>query len=126
MTDPVRSSMIPRSIILVLAGGLLAGAADYAAAETADCRTQLKRQDEQCQMLAEKLAAACPSGTNIKETAQCHALSSEIASTCTRKPCAPPPRKGKRAKAKSKGMGAGMGAGMSGEPSSKPAKKAAP
>jgi hypothetical protein len=98
--------------IVVLLAGLLIGAGN-AAAETADCRTQLKQQDEQCQVLAEKLAAACPSGTNIKETAQCRELSSQIASTCTRKPCAPPPRKGKKAKSKSKGMGG-----------DKPAKKA--
>lgn len=104
---------------LLLAGGLSIGAGN-ATGETADCRAQLKRQDEQCQLLAEKLAAACPSGTNIKETAQCRELSSQIASTCTRKPCAPPPRKGKRAKSKSKGMGAGMGE------RSKPAKKPAP
>ena len=116
--------MTPIRTALLIAGTLLIGAGT-AAAETADCRAQLKRQDEQCQVLAEKLAAACPSGTNIKETAQCRTLSSEIASTCTRKPCAPPPRKGR--KAKSKGMGSGMGAGMSGtETSSKPAKKAAP
>ena len=108
-----------RFALLLLAGGLLIGVGT-AAAEPADCRAQLKRQDEQCQALAEKLAAACPSGTNIKETAQCRALSSEIASTCTRKPCAPPPRKGKKAKSKSKGMGAGMGE------RSKPAKKPAP
>ena len=63
--------------VTLLVGGLLIGAGD-AAAETADCRAQLKRQDEQCQMLAEKLAAACPSGTNIKETADCRALSTEI------------------------------------------------
>ena len=111
-------------IVVLLAGGLLIGAGN-AAAETADCRAQLKRQDEQCQALAEKLAAACPSGTNIKETAQCRELSSQIASTCTRKPCAPPPRKGRKAKSKSKGMGAGMGAGM-GETKSKPAEKTAP
>ena len=120
MTDAVRTSMTSVRIALLLAGGLLIGAGN-AAAETADCRAQLKRQDEQCQVLAEKLAAACPSGTNIKETAQCRELSSEIASTCTRKPCAPPPRKGKKAKSKSKGMGAGMGGG---ETRSKPAKKA--
>lgn len=110
-------------IIFLLAGSLLIGAGD-ATAETADCRAQLKRQDEQCQALAEKLAAACPSGTNIKETAQCRELSAQIASTCTRKPCAPPPRKGKKTKTKS-GMGGMGGAGM-GEPRSKPAKKAAP
>ena len=97
-------------IILLLTGGLLIGAGN-AAAEQADCQAQLKRQDEQCQVLAEKLAAACPSGTNIKETAGCRELSSQIASTCTRKPCAPPPRK---KKSKSKGMGG------------KAAKKAAP
>jgi hypothetical protein len=90
-------------VVLLLAGGLVIGAGS-AIAETADCRAQLKRQDEQCQLLAEKLAAACPSGTNIKETAQCRELSSQIANTCTRKPCAPPPRKGKRSKSKS-GMG---------------------
>lgn len=107
-------------IAFLLAGSLLIGAGS-AAAETADCRAKLKRQDEQCQLLAEKLAAACPSGTNIKETAECRQLSSQIASTCTRKPCAPPPRKRRKAKSKSKGMG---GAGM-GAPRSKPAKKKA-
>jgi hypothetical protein len=89
---------------LLLAGGLSIGAGN-ATAETADCRAQLKRQDEQCQLLAEKLATACPSGTNIKETAQCRELSSQIASTCTRKPCAPPPRKSRKAKSKKGGMG---------------------
>ena len=84
---------------MLLAGGLVFGAGN-ATAEPADCRAQLQRQDEQCQALAEKLAAACPSGTNIKETAQCRELSSQIANTCTRKPCAPPPRKGKKAKSK--------------------------
>lgn len=103
-------------IVFLLAAGVLIGASS-AAAESADCRAQLKQQDERCQVLAEKLAAACPSGTNIKETAQCRELSSQIASTCTRKPCAPPPRKGKRAKSKG---------GMSGSGGSKPAKKAAP
>jgi hypothetical protein len=110
-------------IIFLLAGGLLIGAGN-ATAEPADCKAQLKRQDQQCQVLAEKLAAACPSGTNIKETAQCRELSSQIASTCTRKPCAPPPRKGRKAKSKS-GMGGMSGTGM-GEPRSKPAKKTAP
>jgi len=106
---------------LLLAGGLILGAGN-ATAEPADCRAQLQRQDEQCQALAEKLATACPSGTNIKETAQCRDLSSQIANTCTRKPCAPPPKKGKKGKSKG-GMGAGMsGTGM-GE-RSKPAKKA--
>jgi hypothetical protein len=116
--------MTSRRIALLLAGGLLTGAGN-AAAETADCRAQLKQQDERCQSLAEKLAEACPSGTNIKETAQCRELSSQIANTCTRKPCAPPPRKGRKASSKSKGMGGaakGMGTGM-GE-RSKPAKKA--
>jgi hypothetical protein len=110
-------------IIFLLAGGLLIGVGN-ATAEPADCKAQLKRQDQQCQVLAEKLAAACPSGTNIKETAQCRELSSQIASTCTRKPCAPPPRKGRKAKSKS-GMGGMSGTGM-GEPRSKPAKKTAP
>ncbi len=103
--------------VLLLAGGLVLGAGN-ATAEPADCRAQLQRQDEQCQALAEKLAAACPSGTNIKETAQCREVSSQIANTCTRKPCAPPPRKGKKAKSKKAGMGTGMGE------RSKPAKKA--
>ncbi len=114
--------MIVSLIAMLLAGGFVFGAGN-ATAEPADCRAQLQRQDDQCQVLAEKLAAACPSGTNIKETAQCRELSSQIANTCTRKPCAPT-RKGRKAKSKAKkgGMGAGMGAGM-GE-RSKPAKKA--
>jgi hypothetical protein len=109
--------------IALLAGSLLFGAGP-AAAETADCRAQLKQQDERCQSLAEKLAEACPSGTNIKETAQCRELSSQIANTCTRKPCGPPPRKGKKASSKSKGMSGGMGGKGMGE-RSKPAKKSA-
>jgi len=106
-------------VALLLIGGMTIGVSQ-AAAETMDCRAQLKRQDEHCQMLAEKLAAACPSGTNIKETAQCRELSGQIANSCTRKPCARPTRKRSKASSKSKGMGAGMG-GM-GEPRSKPAK----
>src|SRR5262245_56483907 len=108
-------------IAFLLAGGLLIGA-HIAAAETADCRAQLQRQDEQCQALAEKLAAACPSGTNIKETAQCRELSSQIANTCTRKPCAPPPRKPRKAKSKSKGTAGGTGT----EQRSKPATHGTP
>jgi hypothetical protein len=107
-------------LALLLAGDLIVG---NAAAETADCRAQLTRQDQQCQGLAEKLAEACPSGTNIKETAQCRELSSQIANTCTRKPCAAP-RKGKRAPSRSRGMagmGTGMGSGM-GAAKPKPAK----
>jgi hypothetical protein len=76
----------------------------HAVAESASCQAQLKQQDEQCQALAEKLAEACPSGTDIKETALCRELSNQIASTCTRRPCGPPPRKAKR-KGKKSGMG---------------------
>jgi hypothetical protein len=94
-------------IVLLLASSLLIPAGS-ATAESTDCRAQLKRQDEQCQLLAEKLATACPSGTNIKETAQCREISSQIANTCTRKPCAPP-RKGKRSKSKGMGGMSGMG-----------------
>ena len=108
-------------IVLLLAGSFVFSTGN-ATAEPADCRAQLKRQDEQCQVLAEKLAAACPSGTNIKETAQCRELSSQIANTCTRKPCAPPPRKGKKAKSK-KG---GMGMGERSKPAKKTTTKAAP
>lgn len=82
-------------VALLLLGGMTVGASQ-AAAEAMDCQAQLKRQDQHCQMLAEKLAAACPSGTNIKETAQCRELSSQIANSCTRKPCAPPPRKSRK------------------------------
>lgn len=89
---------------------LLLGCGD-AAAEAASCQAQLKEQDALCQGLAEKLAEACPSGTQIKETAQCRELSNQIANTCTRKPCAPPPRKGKRGRSTGMGKGRGMGMG---------------
>jgi hypothetical protein len=111
-------------VALLLIGGMTIGVGQ-AAAETMDCRAQLKRQDAQCQALAEKLAAACPSGTNIKENVQCRDISNEIAKTCTRKPCAPPPRKRKKATTKSKGMSGksgGMGGGI-GDTLVKPAKK---
>lgn len=80
----------------------LAISAGHALAEAADCRVQLKAQDQRCQVLAEKLATACPTGTNIKSTPQCREISTQIADSCTRKPCAPPPRKGKRTKSKAK------------------------
>lgn len=86
---------------LLLAASLLIGAGN-AQAEPADCRAQLKAQDQRCQVLAEKLATACPTGTNIKATPQCREISTQIADTCTRKPCAPPPRKSKRTKSKAK------------------------
>ncbi len=94
-------------IVFTLAGALLLSTGK-ANSESANCKVQLQQQDEQCQVLAEKLAEACPSGTQIKETAECRELSNEIARTCTRKPCAPPPRKGKRGRAKGMGMGRGM------------------
>ncbi len=109
-------------LILLMAASLLTGLIP-ATAETADCPALLKRQDAQCQALAEKLAAACPSGTNIKENVQCREISNEIASTCTRKPCAPPPRKRRKSTSKSKGgMSGGMGGGIGGT-LVKPAKK---
>ncbi len=83
----------------LLLAASLAIAASQAMAEPADCRVQLKAQDQRCQALAEKLAAACPTGTNIKETVRCRDISAQIADSCTRKPCAPQ-RKAKRAKAK--------------------------
>jgi hypothetical protein len=99
-----------RFVLLVL-GCLLLGGGN-ASAESASCSAQLKAQDTRCQELAERLAEACPSGTNIKETAQCRELSGQIASTCTRKPCAPAPRKGKRSGKAGMGMGAVRGMGM--------------
>jgi len=99
----LRDAMTSIRIPLLLFGALLIGRGD-AVSETASCSAQLKQQDEQCQALAEKLAEACPSGTDIKETAQCSQLSSQIAGSCTRRPCGPPPRKAKR-KAKTSGMG---------------------
>jgi hypothetical protein len=88
--------------VLAIGTSLLLGVGN-SASETADCRQQLKRQDEQCQALAEKMAEACPSGTEIRETAQCSQLSNQIANTCTRRPCGAPPRKAKR-KGKKGGM----------------------
>lgn len=115
--------MIGIRVILLMAASLLIGL-NHATAETADCPALLKRQDAQCQALAEKLAAACPGGTNIKETPRCRELSNEIASTCTRKPCAAPPRKRRKSTSKSKsGMSGGMSGGMGAPRSSTPTKK---
>jgi hypothetical protein len=94
-----------KSIIVVLLV-VTVMATSKADAESADCRAQLKRQDEQCQQLAETLEGVCPGGQNIKDNAECSRISAQIANTCTRKPCAPPPRK---AKSKAKSMGKGMG-----------------
>lgn len=113
--------MIAITLALLLTAIVLLDAGD-AAAESASCQAQLKQQDEQCQALAEKLAEACPSGTNIKETPQCRELSSQIANTCTRKPCAPPPRKKGRGKGRRGSMGMGTGMGM-GKGMAAPAKK---
>ena len=119
---------------IVFAVSLIVGtilAAAEAAAETGDCRAQLQRQDEQCQILGEKLEAACPGGQNIKDNADCRQISTQIANSCTRKPCAPPPRKAKgKGKAMGKGMGKGMGKAtpksMKGDATAKKAKRAAP
>ena len=94
-------------------GGVLLGAR-HAASETAECRAQLQKQDEQCQALAEKRAAACPGGDAATQSTECKQLSSEIAATCTRKPCAPPPRK-----RKIRGMGRGMSAPKKAAPPAK-------
>jgi hypothetical protein len=93
--------MIPIRLALLLVGGLFLLAGN-ASSETAECRAKLKRQEEQCQILAEKRADACP-GEAATHSAACKQLSAEIASTCTRKPCAPA-RKSKR-KGKKGGMG---------------------
>jgi hypothetical protein len=93
-------SMTSIRIAVLLVGGLLIGA-QSAVSETAECRMKLKQQEEQCQVLAEKRAAACP-GESATHSAACKQLSADIANSCTRKPCAPPPRKGKRKKG---GMG---------------------
>jgi hypothetical protein len=85
----------------LVATGVLIYAAQ-AAAETADCRAQLKRQEEQCQLLAEKLEKACPGGQKIKENAECRGISTQIANSCTRNPCAATKKKKAKAKAKSK------------------------
>jgi hypothetical protein len=92
--------MTSARFLVLLLGGLMLYAGQ-AGSETAECRAQLKRQEEQCQALAEKRAAACP-GNETMQSPTCKQLSSEIAGTCTRKPCAPPPRKAKRKKG---GMG---------------------
>jgi hypothetical protein len=88
-------------VALLVAAGVLAGVPG-AGAETADCRAQLKRQEEQCQLLAEKLEKACPGGQNIKDHAECRGISTQIANSCTRNPCAPPKKKKAKTKAKSK------------------------
>lgn len=93
--------MVPIRLALLLAGGLLLFPGNTSS-ETADCRAKLKHQEEQCQILAEKRAEVCP-GESSTHSAACKQLSAQIASTCTRKPCAPA-RKGKR-----KGKKAGMG-----------------
>jgi hypothetical protein len=104
----VRSSI--GSTVLV-AAALIAGAGT-AAAESADCRAQLARQDEQCQVLGEKLEAACPGGQNIKTNADCRQISTQIANSCTRKPCAPARKAKGKGRAKGKAMGKGMGKSM--------------
>jgi hypothetical protein len=102
----IRLALFPTTILALT---LFLGSGN-AVAESASCQAQLKAQDERCQELAEKLAEACPSGTHIKETAQCRELSNQIANTCTRKPCAPA-RKSKRVRGKSTGMGRGRSRG---------------
>jgi hypothetical protein len=97
--------MISTRLIALLVGSLLF-LGRGASAETADCRAKLKAQDERCQILAEKRAAACPGG-DASQSPGCKQLSSQIASTCTRRPCAPP----RRTKRK-KGMGMSPGTGM--------------
>jgi hypothetical protein len=57
-----------------------------AVAAPASCPALVK-QDEECRTIAEKRQALCPEGGS---SAECRALSEQIAGKCTRSPCAAP------------------------------------
>jgi hypothetical protein len=84
-----------------LVGGLMSAASGGAAAQD-NCSALLKRQEEQCQQIAERLQSLCPSGEasrTAEKRAECGKLVDQLKGQCTRKPCGAAPR---RAKAKKK------------------------
>jgi hypothetical protein len=70
---------------LFLLAGLMSFATDALAAP-ASCPALVK-QDEECRAIAEKRQSLCPEGGS---SAECRALSEQIAGKCTRSPCAAP------------------------------------
>ena len=94
----------PRVALLLLAG-ILTAAAGGAAAETADCRAQLKQREVECRNIAEKRSSLCPdaqAAANPARAAECRMLSDQLKNLCTRRPCGAPVKKAKAKKAKPK------------------------
>jgi hypothetical protein len=83
-----------------LVGGFMSAASGGAAAQD-NCSALLKRQEEQCQQIAEKLQSLCPSGaTTVQKPAECGQLVDQLKNQCTRKPCGAAPRRTKKGKSK--------------------------
>jgi len=84
--------------LFLLAGLMSFATAGLTAPAPARCPA-LVQQDEECRAIAEKRQDLCPEGGS---SAECRALSQQIAGKCTRSPCATAARKakGKRGKAK--------------------------
>ena len=76
-----------------------------ATAETASCSALIKKRDAECQVMAEKMEAACSgekASVTGEQSAECRHLGAQLASHCNRNPCRAAPRKGKAKKAKPK------------------------
>ena len=90
-------------LALFVALGLALGT-DGAAAEAASCSALLKKRDAECQVMAEKMEAACSgekASATGEQSAECHRLGAQLADHCNRNPCRAAPKKSK-AKKKSK------------------------
>jgi len=90
--------MMAAWIRLCLLASLVSFATAAFAAPAPERCPALVKQDEECRAIAEKRQELCPEGGS---SAECRALSQQIAGKCTRSPCAAPRKaKGKRGKAK--------------------------
>jgi hypothetical protein len=90
--------MISALAKLLLLAGLTSFATGALAAPSPARCPALVKQDEECRAIAEKRQGLCPEGGS---SAECRALSQQIAGKCTRSPCAAPRKaKAKRGKAK--------------------------
>jgi hypothetical protein len=96
--------MVSTGVVFLLVGGLMIAASGGAAAQD-NCPLLLKRQEEQCQQIAERLQSLCPSGEasrTAEKRAECGGLVDQLKNQCTRKPCGAAPRRAKAKKGKSK------------------------
>jgi hypothetical protein len=95
-----------RFAILLVTAILIGIGADGAIAESASCSALIKKRDAECQVMAEKMEAACSgekADSSGEQSGDCKRLGQELANHCNRNPCRTESKKSKaKKKAKDK------------------------